>query len=660
MMLKVLFVTLFLFTDPTAGESINPEIRPTASDSIETEMIVRTEDLFWQSGWTFFSLDRMSFKVNTGEYGYYGPQPEYLLDGIPVDPTFFGMNFPHLIPTPLNQIAELNTLDGLGMIDGVPYYSGVLNLKTNPVKDGFSVFASTQLGHNSNEPGPWAFDPEQVTSNIDRFGHWTDAGFSLKLGPWYTKGHVQRLSFLNANPFVQTRIRNLIALPEEGEFPDGRSITELGSLETGVITEHLNLRFQGIQSESEDFIFFQPIGREIPTDLKMDQLTAAGDLSFGSIFGFRAMAQYRQKSTGYYKNQFEEEFDWEQIEQIGRASFYIRSERVDLDLGSEFKTIEMEASGLGEENQDYIDLFLDQTTTLTPWLKFGSYSSFTFHGEEKPIQLKGFVDVAITDNWSTGVETSYSKLLPEFANSVDKWISSGYNILDRLGIYSLVPQEIPITKLMTLSHWQEFQISNLVKTTLRADYFDHQQFNIPFQDAYYYLNLSTLPGGFFLFSDSSGQRLKLSLETEVDWSENLHQTFGFYKTHTLDGNSAYKSYWKTIPEYVIRHTSIYTPFPDLEMRLNLEYQTETVWDEYRRLDGELNRTFNVQFPFQFFRYSNDIAPGLNMDMIFAKWFWEQRMRVVFMLNNLFNQDYQRHPLGSIDGFGYMVRFELRL
>lgn len=659
MMIKILYAALFLFPGSTGEHQFKPEVQTAKSDSIQTEMIVRTEDLFWQSDWTFFSLDRMSFKVNMGEYGYYGPQPEYLLDGIPMDPTFFGMNIPHILPIPFNQISKLETLVGAGTTSGIPYHAGMLNLQSTPIEDGFSVYSSTQSGHNSNEPGPWIFDREKVTPNIDRFGHWADAGFSLKFGPWYSKGHVQTLSFLNSNPFVQTRIRNIIAVPELGEYPDGRSTTQLGLLETGITSERLNIRLQGIQSESSEFLFFQPLGREIPTDLDMDQLTASGEVLLSNSIGIRMMAQHKEKGTGYSRNRFEEEFDWHQTSQVGRASFYFRSERFELDLGTEYQSVETEASGL-DDNQQYIDLFWNQSIGFTPWLKFGSYSAVTFHDEEMPVQLEGFLNIEVTDGWSTGFEGSYSELLPETANPVNEWIINGYDLLDRLDIHNFVPNEIPNTQLMTISHWHEFSVSDRFKIRLKADYLDHLQFNIPFQDAYYYLNLSTLPGGYFLFPGNNGQRLKLSVKTEVHWSDKFRQTLGVYSAKTLDGDPAYKSYWKTIPETLIRHTSVFTPYPDLEIRLNMEYQTETVWDEYRRLDGEFNRTFNIQFPFQTFQFDNDIAPGLNMDLIFSKWFWEQRLRAVFMLNNMFNQDYQRHPIGSIDGFGYMVRFELRI
>ena len=660
MISEVLYVTLFLFFSPSVDAPSEPTIQAAKNDSIQTEMIVRTEDLFWQSDWTFFSLDRNSFKTNTGDYGYYGPQPTYLLDGIPVDPTFFGMNFLQVLPVPFNQISELKTQNGVGVSGGVPYQSGMLNIQSVPVKDGFSIYSSTQLGHNSNEPGPWIFDADKVTPNIDRFGHWADAGLSLKFGPWYSKAHVQRLSFLHMNPFVQTRIRNLIGFPELGEWPDGRSTTLLGLVETGVINDRVDFRIQGIRSESEEFLYFQPLGREIPTDLNIDQLTALGKISFSKLLGIRAMAQYREKGTGYQRNRLEEEFDWQQTKQIGRTSLFLRSNKFEMDVGVEYRSVATEASGLEQNDQQYIDLFLDQRTKIMPWLRFGSYTALTFHDDKTPVQFNGFVDVEPVRGWTVGFEGSYSELLPEIATPVNEAVSNGYNLLDRLNITNFVPIEISNTKLLTFSHRHEFQISNRLTTTLEGTYFDHQQLNIPFQNAYYFLQLSTLPGGYFLFPDNSGQRLKLSLKSEIGWSHRFRQTLGLYSAKTLDGDPAYKQYWKTIPEYMIRHTSIFTPYPDLEIRLNLEYQSETVWDQFRRLDGELNRIFNVQFPFQLCRFSNHLSQRLDMDLTFSIWFWEQRMRVVFMMNNLFNQDYQYHPLGAKDGFGYMVRFELRI
>lgn len=660
MILKVLYMSLILFAKPSVDRPSEPKFHSSFQDSIQTEMIVRTEDLFWDSGWTYFSLDRISYKVNTGDFGYYGPQPGYLLDGIPVDPTYFGMNFPQLLPVPLNQIAKINTMNGMGVATGVPYHSGLLKLQSGDLKDGLSIYSSTQLGHNSQEPGPWIFDSENVSPNIDRFGHWLDGGFSLKFGPWYSKGNIQRLSFLNSNPFVQLRIRNLIGFPEESDWPDGRSSALLGLLETGVKTDRLHFRVQGIQSESEDFLFFQPLGREIPTDLMSEQLSATGEFSFTENFGIRAMAQYREKGTGYRRNRFGEEFDWKKVEEIGRVSLFLETNSFEIDLGSEYKIVDLEASGIEDDEQKYVDIFFDQTIQMSPLLTFGSTSVLTFHDDEMPLQLQGFLNFEFTDYWSTGFSGSYTELLPEIANPFDEWVANGYYLLDQLKIDNFVPIEIPSTELSKISHQHQFLFSEKIKTTIKATYYDHKQFNIPYQDAYYYIELSTLPGGYFLFPGNSGHRLRLSLKSELDWSERLYQSFGFYRTKTLEGTPAYERYWKMIPEYIIRHTTVFHPYPDLEMRLNVEYQTKTVWEEYRRLDGELNRSFNVQFPFQLYRFNNTISPGVNMDLTFAKWFWEQRLRVVFMLNNLLNRDLQSHPIGSVDGFGYMVRFEVRL
>ncbi|NIV13461.1 MAG: hypothetical protein GWN62_19895, partial [Aliifodinibius sp.] len=205
-----------------------------------------------------------------------------------------------------------------------------------------------------------------------------------------------------------------------------------------------------------------------------------------------------------------------------------------MDVGTEYKIVETQASGLDRE-QKFVDLFVEQNTEIAPWMRFGSYSSISYHEDEMPIQFQGFLDFKITDRWSTGFEGSYRELLPEIANPIDEWVSGGYNLLDRLDIYNLVPVDISNTELMTLSHQHRFRISDWFSTTAQATYFDHLQFNIPFQDAYYYIHLSTLPGGYFLFPGNHGQRLKLSWKTEVDWSDRFHQSFGIYKKVTLGG-----------------------------------------------------------------------------------------------------------------------------
>ncbi len=78
------------------------------------------------------------------------------------------------------------------------------------------------------------------------------------------------------------------------------------------------------------------------------------------------------------------------------------------------------------------------------------------------------------------------------------------------------------------------------------------------------------------------------------------------------------------------------------------------------MDGELNRTFHPQFPYRLFAFSNEVPAGVNIDLILSKWLWEQRLRAFFMLSNLFNQKYRTHPIGSQEGFGYMLRLELRI
>ncbi|WP_234567427.1 hypothetical protein [Rhodohalobacter sp. 614A] len=660
MMITLLFLMGLFLQSESEVSLTKPVVEETGQDSIKTEIVLRSEDLIWKSDWSFFSIDRMSYKVNSGYYGYYGPQPTYILDGIPFDPTFFGMNFSQLLPVSFGQIQKVDMSDGIGMYSGINYSSGLINLKSVPVQNGLSVFVSGQYGHNSDEPGPWVFDEQQVTPNVERFGPWVDAGASLKFGNWYAKGVLRTHRNLNINPHVQTRIKNLIGFPLEGRWPDAEATTHLGLVETGIQSNRVDLKIHGIRSESEEFLYFQPLAREVPTDFTTEQYSASGSFFLNNSFGIRSMAQYKDKATEYRRNQFNQDFDWKQTTTTGRISVFLNRKIFRFDIGSEYQKVETKASGLTEEDQQFVDLFVDQLTNVTSRLRFGSYSAITFHDDQKPIRARGFLEFDLIKGWTTSFEGSYSELLPEVSNPISEWISGGYDIMSRLDSYVFVTDDISNTRLYSLSNRHELQFSNLVGVHLKAEYLNHLNVHVPFQDARYYIQLSTLPTAYFLFDNQSGQRLKLSMDTELNWSDSFRQTFGIHYSHTLDGDVAYKSYWKTIPEYLLRHSTILNPSPDLEIRLNIQYQTKTVWDEFRRLDGKLNRTFHPQFPYRLFTFSNEVPAGINIDLVLSKWFWQQRIRTVFMLSNLFNQKYRTHPIGSEEGFGYMLRLELRI
>ena len=104
---------------------------------------------------------------------------------------FFGVSFSQLIPEPFFRIDNVDYRDGFGTYRGVGYSSGLIHLQSEPVKRGISVFATGQYGHNKGEPGPWVFDPDKVSPNVERFGPWADAGLSVKFGGWYAKGLIR-------------------------------------------------------------------------------------------------------------------------------------------------------------------------------------------------------------------------------------------------------------------------------------------------------------------------------------------------------------------------------------------------------------------------------------------------------------------------------------
>ena len=81
-------------------QETDPEVVPV--DSVAAGFMMKVEDVFWQTGWHPVSLDRMSVMVDSYTFGRYGPQPDFILDGIPFAPTFMGVTYSQLFPLPVH------------------------------------------------------------------------------------------------------------------------------------------------------------------------------------------------------------------------------------------------------------------------------------------------------------------------------------------------------------------------------------------------------------------------------------------------------------------------------------------------------------------------------------------------------------------------------
>jgi hypothetical protein len=660
--IPALFIILFIQAEPAVGFQADGGIKPDESDSTESGFILRSQDLFWQTGYHPVSLDRMSFMLDSHIYGRYGPSPDFYADGIPFDPSFFGMTFTQLIPVPVHQLKQNRRIAkrGSGIQEGKPYGAGIVELFSEPVKKGFSISAAGQIGHNSGEPGPWVFDPERVSPNVERFGPWVDAATSLRLGSWYVRGVLRTNSYIHVDEFLQNRLINLRALPETGEFLRPEASATLGLVETGFQTSRLSIRVQGLTSESEDFLFFQPLGREVPTTTESNQFSGLMHAKLNDRIGLRSLVQVREKELGYRRHRFSHNFDWRRESLLARSSVYYDSDKTTAEFGAELEDISLEAAGLSGYREQYRKGFVQLKQSVTGSLRFDGEGRVTASKDDAAYSGMAGLHLDVTENWQIALRGHYDELLSEQARPLDEWVLNGYSIFNQLGIQGLYVSNGEKSRSREVSMAQQLNIAGKITIASEIGWIENISMPLPFQYAAYNFPFSTEPGTYLLQQNEGGRRITGNIQVQFERSPRVRHSAVLFMNRVENGNRLYNLYWKSTPELSVQYSVNYEPYRDLAIQVKTQYISEREWPEFERIDGRSNRTFYVQYPYRFFTFENDLPAHINIDMTISKWFWDQRFRGVLLLKNMLNSHYQTHPLGIREGFGYLLRLEMRI
>lgn len=649
-----LFFPVIVTTADTSG--VLHAVEP---DSVNSSFVMGVEDLIWQTGWDYASIERMSVMIHTDEYGYYGPQPAFVLDGIPFEPGFFGVHFAQLFPLSLFRIENLESFHGSGIQNGIPYQSGLMKLQSEPIPQGISIFGSGQVGHNSGEPGPWVFAPDKVTPNVERFGPWLDAGLSIRFGGWYARGSLRHHDYLNIDEFIQTRIINMRGVPEENIWLRVDAISTLGLVETGYLSDRFEVRLQGTRSESTDFLFFQPLGREIPTGFETEQYSALAHFQITEHTGLRALYQQRFMATTFRRNYFDFEIGWESQVRTGRGSIYYEGNHIGAEAGVETITTDITGRESTFQTVTIPSLFLQNRFTIHRNFSITTENIVRFYNNKRSVSTSSAMAIQPVSGWNVQISGGYSELLPEHSNPLEGWIGQGYDLFSHLHIRANIPGEIENNQLADFALTNKIKLHQDWNLGIGFRYFRHLSLQIPFHRVHYDLPFSTQPGLYNLYGDQSGERFAATFSLHHQTTRRIRQTADVTYRTTLNGDTIYRQYWEMTPEIRVQYTALYSPHPDLELQLDVQYLSERTWPEFSRLDGQLNRSFHVQFPFRYSTYSNTLPQHLRIDFRVSKWLWQQRIRVALQLKNLLNTDYQTHPIGVRESFGYMSRLEIR-
>lgn len=625
-------------------------------DNLGTSIIINPNDLLHSiPEWDIATTDGFTYRVNTGLYGFYGPQPEVFLDDIPVDFSFFNWQNLNMLPSSMEEISSISYSSNPQIHNHTLSRAGYLGLHTSLPDTGFSVHGSFTVGNQIEDPGPWSYDSTRVTPNIDRRGPHYFSKAAYRTDKWYARGQFSLRQHQPTNLNNNHRIGSYSYV--DGVWHAVKTRVNNGLAEVGYHSGGWKFQSRGLWSSNDEYLFFQPFGREIPAvtgyrQLAVQAVREAGPWKHsGRYLANRKQVKYRLNNKDY-------NFDWQRISHIFSLSSRYRQENVELESGASLEI--SDARGLQMESRQI-------TATL-----FGSVST------QLPLGIDFNVDVTkyetapslsinsayrLSNAWNVSAEVSYSELLYYRQQSSTYWHKRGYELYSQLDIGQSSRFSSKKNRSSTIQVENHIQFAPSTLLSLNARYIHHYSLNIPWQvvalDHEPHTGRYTQPQE-LEFTSEQGNRFKIQLGLTQKINTLLSHKFNAVSNYTSDGSRRYQSYWQQTPRHRVVYELKVQPAKDLSFSMKGTYRGSTQWHEYQNLDGERYRSLQPQYPLQYGTFHTKTPSFFNVGITAKKWFWNQRLATTFSLRNLLNTEVRYHTLGLDKALQFVIKASLTL
>jgi len=647
LILVLLAAPLLLFSQPKSGQE---------PDSLHDATALRPADLILNEPiWNISSIDMYTFHINNGLYGIYGPQPDILLDGIPVDVNFFGWQNLNMIPVYMPIIHKVKSKTNPGLYKEEFYPAGMVDFINNMPSKGLNLSGTIYLGNESGDPGPWIYDSSRVTPNVDRWG--PDAGgvFSISENNWYERIIFTQRKHQQTDPITHRRIlRTMRELGGTGgKFYPNQTISQSGLFETGYKSKLLDFKTRLIIAEDQNYLYLQPFAREVPSKAHYQQIVLdAGYKNEKWKLGLSYILN--QKKLKRRNSDHDYIFNWNQDNNLFKGSVAVAFNNYSLKGSINFNQQITKAPGILKNN----DLITDVSVTAD-WQKnnhatFKLVAGLDMHRNQIASTIKASYDHKVGKRWKINASGIYNEMLPIHQQSFGYWISRGYNFSDELGIVVEEPLIISKNRLISFKLENFFRPAEQLSFSLISELTRHYELNIPWQDARYDINTGTTPGP-FVISQERGTLFKArasSIHQLLDW---FKQELSLEYQATLQGTNRFEEYYQQIPVAQVKYRLHIMAVKNLNLSLQGYYRTSTTWKEFDALDGKEYRDIDNLFPVFTGTYQSTAPAHFDLEVGAKKWFSNQTFSLQLTVRNLLNDEVRLHPFGAAQSLMFNIK-----
>lgn len=631
-------------------------------DEIMAGGLARLSDiLHWADRWHSATIDGYTWHAQTsGLSPLSNPRWDVIIDGIPADIGLFGTQSLDALPINIGDIECVEFVARPHAAAGELRQNGAIHLRTRRPDAGATIGGSVSALNEVNDPGPFSYTP-LASRNVDRIGPIGTGAIEVR-----SRGQFARLSakvdeFHFTDEQVDLRAKVLYNADSKP-----RIYTRAIAFSAGSDSRWGSHRLLAGRSETNDLLFFETFGAEIPSKRRLEFAGASGSFRIGG-----GELLYRGRYVSHElierQNSADVDLDFQTRAISGGLAGRFGSEIARLTIGGSLDFVEALTNQIISDTLTMITRVYGRADTRIGGRVEASIFGSWMQVDDRPgISVSPSVRVTYyADHW-VGAGASFARRALAMDASLWRWTQFGYMLPE----YPVVEDDVPLPE-------EEGQADDL--PTGRIDHFDEWPAPRLFTTDLEFggrvpIGIDYLVGGYFRRSlgdylaahdieateDSTGFRTNTTLVNYL-WGDligfhasvglrllpGFSQRISFVAESVQSAHPLFAQSQARVPSQRLAFTVTYAPNDRFSLLARARYQASSTWSEYQ----------HASFTSEGF-YQWVLPPQVLLDIAATKRFWRDHIVANVSVRNLLNEPYRAHPAGAI--FNMSFHFALRV
>ncbi len=582
---------------------------------------------------------------------YQGQTWIVMVDGQRFELNSFDVKNLYLLPVTLDQIDYVEIVNVPLLHEGEFTERGLIHIHTVRPEPGLSLHGTLVLGNETGDTGPYRYTKYR-TPNVDRSAN--DASLSVAFGrnTWYARASLT----VQQHPFTDFAMLERITETIDDWAGLHMSISPALNIGFNLSRSHHELSM-GYPFSREYYLFFKPLGREIPVTNAFPFVGVRGSFITNRSREILYRVKYSGSELGKYLDIYDFDFSYKSHNLNANVESIYRSNAWQTHIGIGFDRFRLETDYQLETDSYNIGKVYGGLR-FEPAIRFSQYlSTLITYSEGEAAGKVGLIsDWDITPKHNLIASYSFSQRLFVEDNSLWYWSERGYDLLGTYDIdYAILGQISRSRQLTRGLTWKTAVGNDLILEISRSFrsftdlYLESQSFQFNPLDCSFASPIDIHAG-----EEGQVRGVKVTIKYSIGSYLSQQMYYGYWKV--VSGSDAFRAAWNAIPQHNTSYRLNYAPADNFMIGITVHYRSATTWSDYQGIEDQLC----AADPRISTTYSAQVAEARVVDLELQKWFWRRKIIGNLLLRNLSNSNYNYHPIGASFDLSMYIKVELVL